>query len=510
MALHATTAILLLLVLRILTGAFWPSAFVAAVFAIHPLRVESVAWIAERKDVLSGLFFVLTLGAYARYVRRLEAPGEVSTSRSGSSVRRSLASGDYWLALLLFTLGLLSKPMLVTVPFVLLLLDYWPLGRMLNAECRMPHHASQLKPPAPRVALHTLLLLLVEKLPFLALSAASCVATLLAQQHLIAGGQQLQIGFLWRVANAVVAGAVYIRQMLYPAGLAAVYPHQGNQLPLVTVGVCAAVLSLITAGAVWWRGKRPYVLVGWLWYLGMLVPVIGLVQVGNQGWADRYTYLPQLGLYVIVAWGARELCGEGRGRRIVLPAAASLVLTALLIVARVQTRYWRDSVSLWTHTLACTSVNCYAWNNLGAALSQQGKWPEAVPCFERALQINPDSAEVHNNLGIALSRQEKWDEAIQHYQRAVQLAPDYVAAVCNLGFALGKQGRWNEAVRCFERAVEFYPDSAESHNCLGVALGQQKRWSEAIAHFERALQLDPYHAQARSNLGLALGQQAQQ
>ena len=362
--------------------------------------------------------------------------------------------------------------------------------------------------PAPRSTLPTLLLLLVEKLPFLALSAASCVATLLAQQHLIAGGQQLHIGFLWRVANALVAGAVYIRQMLYPAGLAAVYPHQGNQLSLVTVGVCAAILSLITAGALWWRGQRPYVLVGWLWYLGMLVPVIGLVQVGNQGWADRYTYLPQLGLYVIVAWGARELSGEGRGCRLMLAMAASLMLITLVTLAHAQTRYWRDSISLWTHTLECTTKNCFAYNNLGAAFSLQGKWQEAVPCFERALRIKPDSAEVYNNLGIALSRQEKWDEAIQHLERAIQLAPDYVGALCNLGFALGKQGRWNEAVRCFERAVEFYPDSAESHNCLGVALGQQKRWSEAIAHFERALTLDPYHVQARSNLGLALGQQA--
>jgi protein O-mannosyl-transferase len=507
-ALHATTAILLFLLLQSLTGALWRSAFVAAVFAIHPLRVESVAWIAERKDVLSGLFFVLTLGAYVRYVRRLEVRRGASAAKPLSPVFHPLASGDYWRALMLFALGLLSKPMLVTLPFVLLLLDYWPLRRMQNAECRMQNHASGITRCPPRSTLHTLLRLLVEKLPFLALSAASCVATLLAQQNLIAGAQQMHLSLWWRTANACVAWVVYVRQMLYPSGLAAIYPHPGTQLSLWTAGMCVTILSLITAGVVWWRCKRPYLLVGWLWYLGMLVPVIGFVQVGNQAWADRYTYLPHLGLYIMVAWGAWDLGGVRRSRRIVLASAAGLSLTALLILAHVQTRYWHDSVLLWTHTLECTSKNCFAWNNLGAALSEQGKWSEAVPSFERALQINPDSAEVHNNLGTALLRQEKSDEAIQHYKRAVQLQPDYVTALCNLGFALGKQGRWNEAVPCFEQALRLYPDSAEAHNCLGVALSQQKRWSEAIAHFERALQINPAHAQARYNLILALGQQA--
>ena len=488
-ALHAATAAALFLVLCSLTGAFWPSAFVAAVFAIHPLHVESVAWVAERKDVLSGLFFVLTLGAYVRYARRFEALPGASAAGSNGSVIRPLASGDYWLTLLLFTLGLLSKPMLVTLPFVLLLLDYWPLNRL---------------------GLATVKRLVAEKIPFLLLSAASCVGTLLAQRHLIAGAEQMHVSFWWRTANAFVAWVVYVRQMLYPSGLAAIYPHPGTQLSLWSAGLCAGILTVTTAGVIWARCKRPYLLVGWLWYLGMLVPVIGFVQVGNQAWADRYTYLPQLGLYIMIAWAASDLCGRRRGGRVALATAAGVSLTALLILAHLQTRYWRDSVSLWTHALDCTAKNGFALNNLGAALSQQGKWDEAVPRFESALRINPDAAEVHNNLGIALSRQEKWDEAIQHYQRAVQLQPDYVGALCNLGFALGKQGKWNEAVPCFERAAQLCPDSAESHNCLGVALGQQKRWSEAIAQFERALQLDPHHAQARQNLVLALASRKSQ
>jgi tetratricopeptide (TPR) repeat protein len=490
--LHAMTAIVLFLALRSLTGAFWASAFVAAVFAIHPLRVESVAWVAERKDVLSGLFFALTLGAYGRYVRRLGAPDRASAARPLSSIIGPLTSGDYWLALLLFTLGLLSKPMLVTLPFVLLLLDYWPLYRLQGS--------------ASIARLSTAKRLVCEKIPFLLLSAASCVATLLAQQDLLAAAQRLHLSLFWRVANAFVSCAVYVRQMLYPHGLAAIYPHPGNHLSLGTVSICVAVLSLITVAVVWWRGKRPYLLVGWLWYLGMLVPVIGLLQVGNQARADRYTYLPQLGLYVMVAWGALDLCGRWRGRRIVLAAAAGVVLTALLILAHVQTRYWRDSVTLWTRTLDCTSENCFAYNNLGAALGQQGKWSEAVPCFERALQINPDSAEVHNNLGVALGRQQKWDEAIQHYERAIQIQPNYTEALSNLGAALGQQGKWSAATSCFERALQINPDSAELHNCIGVALGQQRRWQEAIPHFERALQFNPDHAQARYNLSLALSQ----
>ena len=261
---------------------------------------------------------------------------------------------------------------------------------------------------------------MIEKIPFLLLSAAACVATILAQESGIRLVQNLR--FISRIGNALVAYAVYIRQMVYPVGLAVFYPHPRNQLFVWTVGLCGVVLSLITVGVLRCPRKRPYLLVGWLWYLGMLVPVIGLVQVGGQARADRYTHLPHLGLYVMVAWGAVDLCGGWRWRRVVLATAAALILTGLLVLAHVQTRYWRDGVTLWTHTLACKSGNSLAHNGLGGALADQGKWNKDIPHYKRALQLNPDSAEAHKNLGVALAAQAKLDAAMQQFQQALNLA----------------------------------------------------------------------------------------
>ena len=474
--LHAATAISLFLVLRNLTGAFWRSAFVAAVFALHPLRVESVAWVSERKDVLSGLFFMLTLGAYVRYARHSgggRQNSEVAEVAPLPLLISGLRSPSYWLALLLFTLGLMSKPMLVTVPLVLLLLDYWPLRRLelstLNSQ------------------LSTTWRLLLEKGPFLLLAAADCVATLLAQGSAIAPVQKLSL--LSRIGNALVAYAVYLGQLLYPSGLAVFYPHPGNQLSVETAGWCGGLLILVTVGVLRWQRQRPYLLVGWLWYLGMLVPVIGLVQVGIQAWADRYTYLPQIGLYVMITWGVVELCGWWRYRRVVLSSAAVMVLTGLLVLARVQTTYWRDSVSLWSHALACTSGNYLVHSNLGVALGKQGKLDEAIPHFERALQLKPDFAGAHNNLGLALGKQGKWAEALPHFERALQLQPDYADAHNNLGLALRTQGKVNEAMRHFERALQLDPDDVAAHNNLGLALAAQGKWTAARPHFQRALDL---------------------
>ena len=491
--LHAATAILLFLLLSNLTKALWPSAFIAAVFAVHPLRVESVAWVAERKDVLSGLFFILTLGAYCRYVRWTEVRRGMSEVKPLSGARVTLTSKDYRLALLLFALGLLSKPMLVTLPFVLVLLDYWPLNRF------NPTSGNTIRSTVNRLAW--------EKVPFLLLSAASCVATILAQDRLIESARNLNLSVWSRIGNALIAYATYIRQMIYPADLAVLYPHPGNQLSVWTVGWCVALLGFITVGvARGWR-KRPYLLVGWLWFMGMLVPVIGLLQVGNQARADRYTYLPQIGLYIMVAWGAVDLCGAWRHRRVVLSAAAALILASLLVRARAQTRYWRDSVSLWKHTLACTSGNFVAHNNLGNALVQRGMLSEAVAHYERVLQLKPDYAEAHNNLGLVLGRQGKWTEAMPYFERVLQLKTGYAEAHYNLGYALGQLGKLNEAISHFERALQLKPDYASAQNAWGVALGQQGNWQEAIPHFQRALQLNPDSVEARNNLALALSRQ---
>ena len=322
--LHAATAILLFLVFRNLTGAFWPSAFVAAVFAVHPLRVESVAWVTERKDVLSGLFFVLTLGAYARYVRRSEARSPRLGAGSPAFFLRPLTSIDYWLTVLLFTLGLLSKTMLVTLPFVLLLLDYWPLNRLTLSTLNADKSRTGFQ-------LATVMQLLIEKMPLLMLSAAACAATILAQQGTIQTG--LDLSFPARAGNALVSYATYLGQMVYPCGLAVFYPHPGNQLSGETVVWCVAILLLISVCVLRWQRERPYLLVGWLWYLGMLVPVIGFLQVGIQARADRYTYLPQLGLYVMVAWGAVDLFRDWRWHRVVLSATAALILMGLIFLA---------------------------------------------------------------------------------------------------------------------------------------------------------------------------------
>ena len=486
--LHAANAILLFLVLRKMTGALWRSAFVAAVFAIHPLRVESVAWVTERKDVLSGLFFMLTLLCYAKTVTSGKWQVTGKNRPPGSIVSRVTchASPFYWLALMFFTLGLLSKSMLVTLPFVLLLLDFWPLNRFSTSA-----------PAAPRSRLNAWSGLFLGKIPFLLLSAASCVVTVLTQKNAMLALQG--VTFPWRVGNALTACADYLWQMIYPVGLAVLYPHPGNHLSVLRAGLSVLVLLLISAGVMaGWR-KHPWLLVGWLWYLGMLVPVIGLIQVGEQARADRYTYLPQIGLYVLVAWGAVELCGSWRHRRALLGSAAAAILAGLLAGAHVQTGYWKDSITLWTHTLACTPANPSARSGLGMALANQGKLPEAIQQYERAIQLQPDLPVAHYNLGIALAGQGKLDEAIQHYQRAIQIKPDYAEALNNLGNVLGEEGRLPEAIQQFERALQAEPGFAEAHYDLGVALARQGKLNEAIPHFQQALAL----AAAQNNTALA-------
>ena len=487
--LHAATAILLFLVLRKMTGAMGRSAFVAAVFAVHPLRVESVAWVAERKDVLSGLFFMLTLWAYARHVRKPAAKSQNAFA--------FLTSPAYWLALLFFMLGLLSKSMLVTLPFVLLLLDYWPLQRL-----RLDGRNDGRSNPQPRRA--KVWQLVVEKIPLIALAAASCAVTGLAPEK-VAFSER--VPFSLRLGNVFMAYVTYLWQMVYPARLANLdlYPANGTSLGEVLMALALLVVISIVAVAGW--RKRPYFAVGWFWYLGMLVPVIGLVQVGAQAHADRYTYLPQIGLYILVAWGVVELCGAWRYRRAVLGFAAAAILAGLLAGAYVQTGYWKDNVSLWTHTLACTPENYLAHNNLGVALAAQGKWDEAFQHYERALQLKPDYPEAYCNLGVALAAQGKLAEAIQHYERALQLEPDYPEAHCNLGDMLATQGKWAQAIQHYERALQLDPKDPKNHGNLGVALATQGKLAEAIQQFERALQLDPEDPKNHCNLGIALAKQ---
>ena len=464
---HAATAILLFLVLRKMTGTFWRSALVAAVFAIHPLRVESVAWVSERKDVLSGLFFMLTLGAYVRYVRK-----PVSWSR-------------YLTVLFLFALGLMCKPMLVTMPFVLLLLDYWPLNRFGTTANRLVISRE----------------LLVEKIPFILFSMAICTVTVLVQQP------DKEISLSLRIGNALVSYAAYCGQMFYPVGLASLYPFPINGVPAEKIILALLMLVAVTVGAVCWWQKRPYFLMGWFWYLGMLVPVIGLVQVGGQSRADRYTYLPQIGLYILLTWTVAELTSAWRTRRWVLGIGSMAVIAVLIICAHAQTTYWRDSESLWTHTLACTSDNNVAHDQLGDALSDQGRMDEAIAQFQESLAISPDDDEAHGNLGYIFLQQGRLDEAVAQFQKALEVKPDYPEASFNLGNAFLQQGRLVEAIACYQKALEIKPCDAKVHNNLGIAFRQQGRLEEAIAQFQKALEINPDYAEVHNNLGTTFAQQ---
>jgi protein O-mannosyl-transferase len=424
--LHSASAILLFLILRGMTGALWRSAFVAAVFAIHPLRAESVAWVAERKDVLAAFFFMLTLGAYARYARNLKS--QISNFKF-----------YYAATLFFFAMGLLSKPTVVTLPFVLLLLDYWPLQRAESARR-----------------------LVVEKIPLLALSATACAATVLLAGKLIAGYANVSMSS--RLGNAVVSCAVYLRQMIWPEGLAAFYPMPEQGYAFWTIGLSFLVLALITGGVLAFGRERRWLLTGWLWYLGMLTPMIGIVPVGAFAHADRMTYLPQIGLYLLLTWTVADLSAGWRYRRATLGGLAAIIVVALAFCARTQTAYWRDDETLWSHALDCIPDNGVARANLGADLLKKGKMDDAISFLQKGLQSEPDNSETHNNLGIALLQEGKVDEAILHFQRALEIDPENALAHLNLGSALGRKGRMEEAGAQYQKALQIKPSDPEIQN----------------------------------------------
>jgi tetratricopeptide (TPR) repeat protein len=489
--LHTATAILLFLVLRRMTGFLWRSAFVTAVFAIHPLRVESVAWVSERKDVLSGLFFMLTLWAYVRY-----AQGRSSAGSGRLSLDPRHSTFDYYLVLVFFTLGLLCKPMLVTLPFVLLLLDYWPLGRLTGDKWPLKKNG---EPSSLKPQLSTLLL---EKLPLLGLAVASCVVTIVAQAKAIMPIEHISLSL--RVGNALISYAAYLGQMFWPAGLAVLYPFTARDAGVSAVVLSLVLLAGISAGVFVLRRRCPFFLTGWLWYLIMLAPVIGIVQVGVQARADRYTYLPQIGLYLLLTWGVADLCAGWRCRRLVLDGGAAVILAALIIRARAQTWYWQNSELLFTHTLACTSDNYNAHNDLGNDLLQKGQVDEAMVHFQKALQLHPDFAAARYNLGLALFKKDRVDEAITQYQKVLQLHPDSADTHNDLGNALLQEGKVDEAIIHYEKALQINSDFAKAQNNLGNALLQKGRVDEAIAQYQTALQIKPGFAEARYDLGNAL------
>ena len=509
--LHAAAAILLFFALRELTGgghaaasigssavasakaddagrdqrsrlqprdAFWASAFVATLFAIHPLRVEPVAWVSGRGDVLSGMFFMLTLLAYARYAR---------------SDRLSL--GRYATVLVLFALGLMCKPTLVTVPFVLLLLDYWPLGRVSGRPARRSLGAG---------GWSVVRVLLLEKIPFFALSVASCVAAILARA---VTPREVDHAFAERAGNAALFYVAYLGQMIYPAHLAVLYPYPeaGPSVPeiiLALIFLCIVFIVLFI-----WRRRYPFLLIGWLWFLGMLVPMIGLVQIGSIARADRYTYLSEIGLYILGTWGAMELFKSSEHKREILSVAALVITGALITRSYFQTAYWRDSETLWRHTVDVTHDNYIAQNNLGGTLLEKGQLDEAIAHYREALEIKPNVAQVQSNLGNALVREGQVEEAIVHLQKALEIDPGYAEAYNHMGSALMKKGQAGEAIAYYQKAVQLNASYADAYNNLGVAFLRNGQVDEAIAHYRKAVAINPGSAEMQYNLGNVLARE---
>jgi tetratricopeptide (TPR) repeat protein len=581
--LHAANAVLLLLLLRRLTGAFWRSVCVAALFALHPLHVESVAWVAERKDVLSGFFFLLTLWAYARYagvqsptaegrtgagspglagsdvlfpltpalspgereyhrqpIRESATPENVNALPSGLPFPGGEGRGEgeqgahppggaafangsrnprsalwYLLALVLFALGLMSKPMLVTLPGVLLLLDFWPLRRLQRT---------------------TMWSLIGEKIPFLALSVTSSVVTFLIQQGAGAVSSLEALPLEFRIANALISYVRYATKMIWPANLAAFYPAPA-EWPLMWVSGAALVLGGLSVLALYRARKAPYLAFGWLWYLGMLVPVIGIVQVGQQAMADRYSYLPLIGLFVAIVWSAAEIPARWPATASWLAVCAAALMAACAGLTWNQTVYWRNSASLFEHALAVTRDNAVAHNNLGVSLldagnmtaaeghfaeavrlkphypeglanlgfcrEKQGRPEEAGELFRRSLEVRPTPAG-HYNLANLLAKEGKIEEADAHYQAALQLKPEFVEAWYNLGILEAKRGKPEAAEQDYATVLRIKPDHTEAHLSLGAWLAGQKRFDEAIVHFKAALRAAPDNADAHFNLAAAL------
>ena len=497
---HTANTLLLFRLLQRLTGAFWRSALVAALFALHPLHVESVAWVAERKDVLSTFFGLLCIWAYARYTE-VQRQGTAVRVEGPTSRNTQHATPYYLLSLFLFALGLMSKPMLVTWPFVLLLLDWWPLGRFQLSGVR--NSSPALARPA------SLWRLVAEKAPFFALSAASCVVTVIAQEK---GGALSSfegaagVSVESRVTNALVSYVWYLAKLLWPSNLAVIYPFV-RVWPMERVLLAATLLLVLTVVALWQGRRRPYLAIGWLWYLGTLVPVIGLVKVGAQSIADRYTYIPAIGLFIILAWGVADLTAGWRKRTPALAAATAAVLVAYAVLAGAQILCWQDTESLFRHALAVTRDNYVAYNNLALYAAEHGELELGKKYYRLATAIAPNYAPPRNNLGTALVQQKKYEEAIAAFESALSINPRSAEIEGNLGATLYCLGQYDEAITHLREAIRLNPEHSMAHFNWGNALVQQDRLDEAIEHYRAALQLNPRYGEAQSNLALALVKQ---
>jgi len=466
--LHMANTLLLLWVLHLMTGSLWRSAFVAGLFALHPLHVESVAWASERKDTLSTLFWMLTMITYVRYVR---------TSRSIW----------YIMSLLALALGLMAKPMLVTLPFVLLLLDYWPLDRLSGKQT-------------------SVIALLKEKIPFFVIVAASCVITVIVQQAEEAVKGLYMLPMKYRIGNAFISYISYIGKMFFPINLAIFYPHPGDSLSWPKAALAAITLIVICLIIFVFLKKQRYLTVGWLWYLGTLVPIIGLVQVGSQSMADRYTYIPLIGIFIIVTWAACELAAKFRLPAKNLKIIGVIILFLLMVITQNQLQYWRNSFTLFQRAAVVVDGNYRAYYNMGLFLSKQRRSEDAVKNFTSAIEIKPRWPEAHHNLGVELFKLGKLTQAIECYKTAIGLEFQKPEIYNNLGFALETQGNFDEAVKNYRLAIKKKPSYINARYGLATTLLKQKKTNEAIEEYRRILQINPNHPHARQQLKTLTGQ----
>ena len=452
---HVINVVLLFLFLRSMTGVIWRSAFVAALFAVHPLHVESVAWVAERKDVLCGFFWILSMWAYVGYVRR---PNKIR----------------YLSFFILFALGLMSKPMIVTLPFTLLLLDFWPLYRFQSFIKERRINIFQ-----------AFLALFREKIPLFILSIVSSFVTFYVQKSGGAVASMISIPLESRAANAIVSYANYIWKMIWPLNLAALYPLREWDSALVIIS--GLLILLIIVLAVCYRKKWPYLFVGWFWYLGTMIPVIGLVQVGVQRMADRYTYIPFIGLFIAVSWGVGDISAKWSCRKNIRSLFGGSVLIFFIIVAWFQTGIWKNGITLFSHTAQITN-NSIAYCGLGQAFNRHGKYDEAVKYYLKALQIDPNYADAYYELGVTLEAQGHPKEALKHYSEALRMNPDYAEVYNNIGVILSKQGKSKIAIDHFQKAIQIRPNYALAYYNLGIIFADHGRIMEAISNYKKALQ----------------------
>jgi tetratricopeptide (TPR) repeat protein len=527
--LHLVNTLLLFAVLKKMTGSLWPSAFVAAAFALHPMHVESVAWITERKDILSTLFFLLTMWAYVQYADlsfRAESPMNRGRSREiylkdfsaqlipnkseFASVEMTKKGCVKWYiaALALFALGLMAKSMLVTLPFLLLLLDYWPLNRLMPETVALSGrrrrefaHANDKN--------QTLYRIIIEKIPFFALSVISSVITFLVMRS---GGEMVdvdEVSLNNRIANVFLSYARYIAEMFWPQNLAVFYPfNTAASFPFRQIAIYALLLLGISFFVIRLGRNQRYLPVGWFWFVGVLIPVIGIVQVGAQAMADRYTYIPYIGLFLMLAWGVPQLIPNWPYRKVVLGMLMLIVLTALGICSYRQVSYWNNSITLFSHALAVTQNNYIAHNNIGLVYYSLGRNAEAIEEFNQAIKIRPDYAESHTNLGVIYGRLGRCTEAMEAHKQAIKLNPDLVFAYNNLGVAFSGLGRWQDAVEAFGQAIKLKPSLATAHNNLGIAYTRLGRYQDALEAHKQAIKIKPDYAEAHYNLGnayLAIG-----